>query len=157
MKKAIAIFLVFTLLWGNTGFCLNVHYCETSKAVSLMVNHIIGERCEEATFEKESCEFNTTKSCCTELKEKLAVKKDCCSDTEFELKINDSFQGAAYRVLIQQTAFVQPYISFADFFSPFLHVAEDDSYLFLPPHLQERHLSCITGAELLIQKCVYRI
>lgn len=96
-RKAVAILLMFILSWGNTGFCLNVHYCATSEAFSVMVNHSVGERCAEDEMHQSTAaadEHKEFESCCKKLENTLpSAKKDCCSDTEVEVKITDAFQG----------------------------------------------------------------
>lgn len=159
LKKALAIFLVFTLVWGKTGFCLNVHYCETSEAISLMVNHIIGEKCSknDKHDHKASSEFGETKSCCQKLAQTLpSAKKDCCSDTEVELKINDVFQGSFHQIQLQKQLDNVLFVSLADCFC---------HYTVLPAHVLSIGGELpdipqgvfVTGQDILIQHCVYRI
>ena len=106
-RKAVAIFLMFFLLWGNTGFCLNIHYCHTSDAVSVMVNRAVGERCAGTDMHREANvaagHEDGARPCCQKMAQTLpSAKKDCCTDTELELKITDAFQGSFSQLDIQK-------------------------------------------------------
>jgi len=151
-----AIFLVFFLMWGNSGFCLNVHHCATSGTFSVMVNHAVGEKCgqdEERTSVKEHAD--SFKSCCKKLGETLpSFKKDCCSDTELEMKITDAFRVTSHQLDIQKQ-FASIYIPFADYFSHYTGIPTHSiSKGKQPPNNFSEILS---GQDILIRHCVFRI
>lgn len=157
-KKSVAIVLAFFLMWGNTGFCLNVHYCSTSEVVSVMINHLIGERCgtEASHEEPEVCDLET-KSCCTLLESKAqADKDDCCSDTELEVHIQDAFHISNPRFEIQDQ------LSWINIFFPdvvFLHSSQVsysvDVYRPKPPETPD--FALYSGQDRLHLHCIYRI
>ena len=155
-RKAIAIFLVFFLMWGNSGFCLNVHYCATSEAISVMVNHAVGERCgkeEGHAVMKEHTE--NVGSCCKKLEQTLpSFKKDCCSDTELEMKITDAFRITTHQLDIQKQ-FASIFIPLADCFCHYTaiptHVLSEGKPL--PDDIPD----ILSGQDILIRHCVYRI
>lgn len=159
-RRAVAILLMFFLLWGNSGFCLNVHYCATSEAFSVMVNHLVGERCGDDDLHQKAAaatEHTDFESCCKKLEQTLpSLKKDCCSDTEMEVKITDAFQGTFSQLDIQKQWTKALYIPLAPCFCHYAPIpvngllAESD-----PPDIPQDVL--LSGKDLLIQHSVFRI
>lgn len=159
-RKAVAILLMFFLLWGNSGFCLNVHYCATSEAVSLMVNDLVGERCgKDMSHGQASPEEKHAagKSCCKKLEQTLpSQKKDCCSDTEVKVKITDAFQGTFLHLDLQKQWSKALYIPLTPCFChyallPVNGTATKTDPPDIPPGIQ------LSGQSLLIQNSVFRI
>lgn len=159
-RKATAILLTFFLLWGNTGFSLNVHYCKTSESVSLMLNRIIGERCgKDAAHDMPAKEdaSHPDKSCCKKLQQTLpSAKKNCCSDTQVEVKITDAFQGTFLQLDLQKHWHKTVYIPFTAYFPQYVALpAATASVLSDPPDIPPAML--YGGKDLLIENSVFRI
>lgn len=155
-RKAMATFLVFFLMWGNSGFCLNVHYCATSETFSVMVNHAVGERCgEDEEHAAVADNAESFESCCKKLEQTLpSFKKDCCSDTELEMKITDAFRITSHQLDIQKQ-FASIYIPLADCFC---HYAAIPVYKLSEGELLPNDVpDILSGQDILIRHCVYRI
>lgn len=158
-RKAVAIWLMFFLLWGNTGFCLNVHYCATSEAFSVMVNDLVGERCGKDMANETAAKHphGEPKSCCKKLEQTLpSAKKGCCSDTEVKVKITDLFQGTFLQLDVQKQWNKVPYIPFTPYFSRYVSVPQNTAASESdPPEIPPGTLP--TGQTILIQNSVFRI
>ncbi len=96
-RKITALVLAFTLLWGNTGFSVNLHYCSSEHALYFVFYDSWGNACESeiSADSQSSCGKSKTSSCCEVMASKLpAPSAGCCSDNEITLKINDAFSQA---------------------------------------------------------------
>jgi hypothetical protein len=96
VRKITALILAFTLLWGNTGFSVNLHYCSSERALYFVLYDSWGTTCEtEASSADDSCGMKENSSCCEIMASKLPSPSDgCCSDEEITLKIRDAFSQA---------------------------------------------------------------
>lgn len=150
---------MFFLLWGNSGFCVNVHYCRTSRAFSVMVNDIIGEKCGVDDMKREAAEAHTetASACCQKLRDTLPrLKKDCCSDTEVAVKVAGAYQGAFFQLDIQKQWHKAVYIPFTAYFPSYsLIPARDLHGPAEPPDIPAG--TCPSGRHLLIDIGVFRI
>jgi len=158
-RKATAIFLMFFLLWGNTGFTMNIHYCATSEAFSVMVNNLFGEKCDSETMAAQSGDACTdVKPCCKKMAETLLAvkKKNCCSDTEVAVKITGAFQGTFHQLDIQKQWHTDLYIPLADLFFNYVPISQALATEADEPPDIPREIT-LTGKEILTQHCVYRI
>lgn len=95
-RKITALILSFTLLWGNTGFSVNLHYCSSERALYFVFYDFWGTTCEtEASSADDSCGMKGNSSCCEVIASKLpSPSEGCCSDEEISLKIQDAFLQA---------------------------------------------------------------
>lgn len=162
LRKASAILLIFILSWGNTGFCLNVHYCDTSKDFSVKINHIFGEECQEDQMlaEHKKCDSPEGEEalCCKKINSlRLAQDDDCCSDTEVEVRIEDAYHITHFPLQFKKNANDVPYIPLAGCFChnvviPSRFLSEENVFSEpLDPEI------AWTGKEKLTSICVYRI
>ena len=158
-RKSLAIILVFFLFWGNVGFCLNVHYCSTSDSFSLMVNHLIGEKCETETEhaqkEIEKICHSETKTCC-KVSEKNPTASSCCENHEVEVKMPGVFQGSYTNFSFQK--FVADFLANNTLF----HFLTGGCNAFIqklaeskPPEIPS--VCKPEGKIILVNHCVYRI
>lgn len=158
-RKAVAILLMFFLLWGNSGFCLNVHYCASSEAVSVMVNDLVGERCGNDMPHENTAvpgDHADAKSCCKKLEQTLPSKKGCCSDTEVKVKITDAFQGTFLHPDIQKQwsrALYLPSVSCFCHYAllPVNGTGTETDPPDIPPGIQ------LSGQNILIHNSIFRI
>lgn len=98
-RKITALTLVFILMWGNTGFSVNFHYCSSEQALYFSFYDALGNACnkEVSSTDDSSCGKSSKASCCELMAAKLPTpaKDDCCSDKKIVLKINDTYQQAS--------------------------------------------------------------
>lgn len=149
---------MFFLLWGNSGFCVNVHYCRSSQAFSVMVNDILGEKCGSDDMKREAggAHSETAPACCQKLRDTLPrPKKDCCSDTEVAVKMAGAYQGAFFQLDIQKQ-WHKVYIPFTACFLSYIPVtAREFRDTAGPPDIPAA--VCPSGRHLLIDIGVFRI
>jgi len=115
IKRGIALFLAFWLLFTSIGFSVDFHYCG-----DVLVDWSVfgeAEKCEhgkEKTEEKPCCAKEESASCHEE--NATIEKSDCCSSDVATFQLADNFKVNSLTVEISQptllflTSFVYPVI-----------------------------------------------
>lgn len=104
IKRGIALFLAFWMLFTSIGFSVALHYCEGN----LIDWSVLGEADEcvhekEVKVEKSCCAVELISSCHEEHSLSEKGKTDCCSTDNATLQLVDDFEVTSLEVQVSQS------------------------------------------------------
>lgn len=112
MRKWFSFILLFTFLHGQVGYPMALHYCSEADMYYVFIGGNDENSCKEddkkqpATAELSCCQKTTTTGCEAPADASMVTAKECCSDEDFHLRLDESGKEPTVFSLVMDQPFI---------------------------------------------------